>query len=198
MEKWMEMAEMVADQTLIHVNNTAAVVQAIDVAHSKFAVCADALRRTRLGLPIGVHDVFPVGVGIAFFLMIAVREITRLVALHAGVGHAFAICAEHVGLRGNARRWQSWESHRADVAAHADMTLRRLRSAASHNTASRDVMLVYRSIPRGSPLSIAWLSAAEQHVRRAADEVSMARDAVERLRSAVVLEYSDAWILLYH
>ncbi|RCV19176.1 LOW QUALITY PROTEIN: hypothetical protein SETIT_3G363200v2 [Setaria italica] len=117
-----------------------------------------------------------------------------LSALHDAAGHVLALCAARLGLRprhgGDAHagaRWPAREESRDVAASHAADALRGLRSALKDLRATAHILHVVSGRP---PKHRA--RAADRLVRRATDEAAAARDAVLRMRCAVMLEFSDA------
>jgi hypothetical protein len=196
MENWRRTLSEAAVLNLVRVNTTIEAVEAIDVAQEHFAMAAEAYGRFRLGLPNPPldGDALPIIFDDLIRIGKAMVSTIRLSTSHAGSGHVFSIGAAAMGFENNAPWWwQRWEGHHADAAARADMALQRLESAWSHGGAARDAIKVI-SVP--SPVRHAWGPAAEQLLRRTADDLAMARAALEQMRPAVVAEFSDAWMLL--
>jgi hypothetical protein len=199
MAYWRRTAVAVSNQFLIDIEMTTEAIQAINVARGHFAMAAEAYARYRLGLPNppldGDGDALPNLMAAIDRVSFALARTMNLSTYHAGLGHIFSIGAARLGLKDTARLWwEKWEYHHADAAAHADMALQRLRSARSHNGAARDVVNLMRE--SSLQLRYAWGPAAEQLLRRAADDLDIARAALEQMRLAVVTEFSDAWMLL--
>ncbi|RLN24189.1 hypothetical protein C2845_PM07G01100 [Panicum miliaceum] len=92
--------------------------------------------------------------------------------------------------------WQTWTGHCGETSGHGSRALQSLRSAASHVRASRDALLMARSLPRLSPDRAAWVSAALNFWRRAIWATTEAMGAARRMRDAVTVELEDAWMVL--
>ncbi|TKW13534.1 hypothetical protein SEVIR_5G107900v4 [Setaria viridis] len=133
----------------------------------------------------------------------SLRKVKRLIALHDAAGHVLALCAARLGLRPHhggdaqaAARWRAWEESRDAAARHAAGALRGLLSALKDLTATAHILHVVSGRPPKHRARAAWASEADRLVRRATDEAAAARDAVLRMRRAVVLEFFDAWAVL--
>ena len=92
--------------------------------------------------------------------------------------------------------WQAWVGHCGETSCHGSWALQSLRSAASHVRASRDALLMARSLPRRSTDRAAWVAAAMNLWRRAIWATTEAMLAARRMRDAVTVELEDAWMVL--
>ncbi|CAL4958270.1 unnamed protein product [Urochloa decumbens] len=86
----------------------------------------------------------------------------------------------------------TWARHHGETSRHGSRALESLRSAASHFLASKDALLMVRSLARQSPEWMAWVSAALNLLRRAVWAATKARLAARRMRDAVAVELEDA------
>ncbi|CAO2208925.1 unnamed protein product [Urochloa humidicola] len=142
------------------------------------------------------------------YLLVAYREITRLVALHAEAGHVFVACAARLGLQqgddgdGDASPggqsdddapWKRWMDLREAAVRHAHDALLRLSSTASAAAAAED-FLRWRSTE--SPRREGWQSAARQLVEDARRSLGEAKDSVRLMRDAVLCEFFETWMIL--
>ncbi|CAL4977991.1 unnamed protein product [Urochloa decumbens] len=141
-------------------------------------------------------------------LLVAYREITRLVALHAEAGHVFVACAARLGLQqgdggdGDASPsgqsdddapWKRWMDLREAAVRHAHDALLRLSSTASAAAAAED-FLRWRSAE--SPRREGWQSAARKLVEDARRSLGEAKDSVRLMRDAVLCEFFETWMIL--
>ncbi|CAO2199102.1 unnamed protein product [Urochloa humidicola] len=154
-------------------------------------------------------------------LLVAYREITRLVSLHAEAGHVFVVCAARLGLQqgddgdGNAfpggqsddadgdvptalqpdhdAPWKRWMDLREAAVRHAHDALLRLSSTASAAAAAED-FLRWRCTE--SPRREGWQSAARQLVEEARRSLGEAKDSVRLMRDAVLCEFFETWMIL--
>jgi hypothetical protein len=192
MASWRRAAVVASNQNLIDINMTTGAIHAIDVARGHFAMAAEAYARFRLGLPNPPldGDALPSLLTAINHVKLAILRTRRLSSCHAGSGHVFYTAAERMGLP----IALEWYDHQAAAAAHAGTALQSLRSAWSHGGAAWSVVDFMRV--NSLPLRHAWGPAAEQLLRRTADDLDMARAALEQMRPAVVAEFSFAWMLL--
>ena len=91
---------------------------------------------------------------------------------------------------------KSWAGHCGETSGHGSRPLQSLRSAASHVRASRDALLMARSLPRRSTDRAAWVAAAMNLWHRAIWATTEAMLAARRMRDAVTVELEDAWVVL--
>ncbi|CAO2193758.1 unnamed protein product [Urochloa humidicola] len=151
-------------------------------------------------------------------LLVAYREITRLVSLHAEAGHVFVVCAARLGLQqgddgdGDAfpdsqsdgdvptalqpdhdAPWKRWMDLREAAVRHAHDALLRLSSTASAAAAAED-FLRWRCTE--SPRREGWQSAARQLVEEARRSLGEAKDSVRLMRDAVLCEFFETWMIL--
>ena len=127
------------------------------------------------------------------------RELVRLRELHSMASVVFVLCGGRARLAPNPEadpRWQAWAGHRGETSGHGSRALQSLRAAASHVRASRDALLMARSLPRRSTDRAAWVAAAMNLWRRAIWATTEAMLAARRMRDAVTVELEDAWMVL--
>ncbi|KAM3347225.1 hypothetical protein ACQJBY_021284 [Aegilops geniculata] len=197
MEQWRNTAAEASGRSFTYINGTNAVVEAINGASQQYRLAAEDCRRFRPG----VHPLPNAGQGASaggLIIDLAIGRIKRISRFHAVLGIVFSLCAAHMGLQANAPWWwDRWQLHHADPARHAETALQCLHSAKSHGHAALGVFHVMLRPPSPRAVAHAWAPAAEQLLRRAMDDLAMAEAAVERMRPAIVAQYSDAWMLLH-
>ncbi|KAF7035271.1 hypothetical protein CFC21_046182 [Triticum aestivum] len=197
MEQWRNMAAKASARSFTYINETNAVVEAINGARQQYRLAAEDCRRFRPG----VHPLPNTGQGASaggLIIDLAIGRIKRISRFHAVLGNVFSLCVAHIGLQANTPCWwDRWQLHRADAARHAETALQWLHSAKSHGHAAVGVFHVMLRPPSPRAVAYAWAPAAEQLLRRANDDLAMAEAAVERMRPAIVAQYSDACMLLH-
>ena len=125
------------------------------------------------------------------------RELVRLRELHNMANVVFVLCGARTRLGPEADPlWQASVGHCGETSGHSSRPLQSLRSAASHVRASRDALLMARSLPRRSTDRAAWVAAALNLWRRAIWATTEAMLAARRMRDAVTVELEDAWMVL--
>nr|QNL15838.1 BTR2-LO-2 protein [Aegilops longissima subsp. longissima] len=197
MEQWRNTAAKASARSFTYINETNAVVEAINGARQQYRLAAEDCR----GFRPGVHPLPNTGQGASaggLIIDLAIDRIKRISRFHAVLGNVFSLCVAHIGLQANTPCWwDRWQLHRADAARHAETALQWLHSAKSHGHAAIGVFHVMLRPPSPRAIAYAWAPAAEQLLRRANDDLAMAEAAVERMRPAIVAQYSDACMLLH-
>ena len=117
------------------------------------------------------------------------RELVRFRELHSMANVVFVLCGALTPLGPEV-------GHCGETSCHGSWALQSLRSAASHVRASRDALLMARSLPRRSTDRAAWVAAAMNLWRRAIWATTEAMLAARRMRDAVTVELEDAWMVL--
>ncbi|KAF7028151.1 hypothetical protein CFC21_040112 [Triticum aestivum] len=198
MADWWNMAAEAANGSLTYVGETNAIAEAITGARQQYGQATEDCRRFRPG----VHPLPNAGQGApsagGLIIDLAIGRIKRISRFYAVLGTVFSLCVAHIGLQANAPWWwDRWQLHHADAARHAETALQCLHSVKSHGHAALGVFHVMLRPPSPRAVAHAWAPAAEQLLRRAMDDLAMAEAAVERMRPAIVAQYSDAWMLLH-
>nr|AUT19261.1 BTR2 [Triticum monococcum subsp. aegilopoides]AUT19262.1 BTR2 [Triticum monococcum subsp. aegilopoides]AUT19263.1 BTR2 [Triticum monococcum subsp. aegilopoides]AUT19264.1 BTR2 [Triticum monococcum subsp. aegilopoides]AUT19265.1 BTR2 [Triticum monococcum subsp. aegilopoides] len=197
MEQWRSTAADASSRSFTNINGTNAIVDAITGARQQYRLAAEDCRMFRPG----VHPLPNAGQGASAggdIIDLALGRIKRFSRFHAVLGNVFSLCADHIGLQGNAPLWRDrWQLHHADAARHAETALHCLHSAKSHGHAALGVFHVMLRPPSPRAVAHAWAPAAEQLLRGAMDDLAMAEAAVERMRPAMVAQFFDASMLLH-
>ncbi|CAL4951636.1 unnamed protein product [Urochloa decumbens] len=197
MEEWRELARTVPGTLLRVAEGTIGLLGTLDSAHQALA----ALIRLALSLLRG--DAAAVAINrdevreqpdARATLDDARRALVRLRELHDTASQVFLLCGTRLAAEADDPDplWKTWARHHGETSRHGSRALESLRSAASHFRASKDALLMVRSLPRQSPEWMAWVSAALNLLRRAVWAVTKARLAARRMRDAVAVELEDA------
>ncbi|CAL4951715.1 unnamed protein product [Urochloa decumbens] len=195
MEEWRELARTVPGTLLRVAEGTIELLGTLDSAHRALA----ALIRVALSLLRGDADAVAVNRGevrehpdARAMLDDARRALVRLRELHDMASQVFHLCATRLAPEAADALWKTWSRHSGETSRHGSRALESLRSAASHARASRDALLMVRSLPRHSPEWTAWVLASMNLLRRAVWAATKARLAARRMRDAVAVELEDA------
>ncbi|CAO2185700.1 unnamed protein product [Urochloa humidicola] len=198
MEEWRELALPVTGTLLRVAEGTIDLLGTLDSAHRALA----AFIRLALGLLRGDADAVAISrddvqeqPDARATLDDAHRALVRLRELHDFNSQVFLLCATRLTREPDAL-WKTWARHSGETYHHGCRALESLRSATSHFRASKDALLMVRSLPRQSPERTAWVSAALNLFRRAIWAATKARLAALRMRNAVAVELEDAWRIL--
>ncbi|XP_051187677.1 uncharacterized protein [Lolium perenne] len=93
---------------------------------------------------------------------------------------------------------ESWAGRSSEALQNGDEAQICLRDGVSFATAAIDAVGVAAAIlPAGDILQRAWLLAAEQLQTKAINEVCLARDHLQDMRSQICLQFIDAGIIVH-
>ncbi|CAL4977921.1 unnamed protein product [Urochloa decumbens] len=196
MEEWRELARTVPGTLLRVAEGTIGLLGTLDSAHQALAtlirLALNLLRGDAAAVAINRDDVRDQPDARAT-LDDARRALVRLRELHDTASQVFLLCGTRLATEANPDAlWKTWARHHGETSRHGSRALESLRSAASHVRASKDALLMVRSLPRQSPDWVAWVSAALNLLRRAVWAATKARLAARRMRDAVAVELEDA------
>ncbi|CAO2161092.1 unnamed protein product [Urochloa humidicola] len=177
MEEWRELARTVPGTLLRVAEDTINLLGTLDSAHQALA----AFIRLALSLLRGDADAVAISreevreqPNAHATLNDARRALDRLRELHHMACQVFLLCTTRLTREADAL-WKTWARHSGEASRHGCRALESLRSATSHFRASKDALLMVRSLPRHSPEWTAWVSAALNLFRRAIWAATKAR-----------------------
>ncbi|OEL12724.1 hypothetical protein BAE44_0026259 [Dichanthelium oligosanthes] len=202
-EEWRELGRTTVPDTLLRVaKGTVELLGTVDSAQRKLSAFIHVVLSLQRGDADAINwDDVREQPNAGTMLDDAHGELVRLRELHHMASQVFVLYGTRLQMPGldvdSGPLWQTWQGHSGETFGHALRALQSLRSAASHVRASRDALLMARSLLRLSPDDwAAWVSAALNLWRRATWEATKAMVSARRMRDAVTVELEDVWRVL--